>query len=152
MLNLGQFEELLHRRTLAQCFVHDKLTLTGRINQHFQKLFLGLLMEILCKAKTVTADFQAADCLLESFLVGLTDTHDLAYGSHLSTQLVLRILEFFKCPTGKLNYHIISAGYILIQCTVYAAGNLIQGKSRSKHCGNQSNGKTGCLGSQCGGA
>ena len=107
-------------------------------------------MEILSKAKTVTANLQTSDGLLESFLICLTDTHDFTYGTHLCTKLVLCILKFLKCPSCEFDYDIISAGNILIKCSVYTTRDLIQCKSARKHCRYQSDGETCCLGSKCG--
>ena len=119
--------------------------------QHVQQLFLGFFMEILRKSKTVTANLQTADGFLEGFLIIFTDTHNLANGAHLSTQLILYALELFKSPARELNYDIISIRNIAIQCAVFSTGDLVQCQAGRQHSGNQRNGEAGCLGSQCGG-
>ena len=116
-----------------------------------QQLFLGFFMEILRESKTVTANLQTADGFLEGFLIIFTDTHNLANGAHLSTQLILYALELFKSPARELNYDIISVRNIAIQCAVLSTGDLVQCQAGRQHSGNQRNGKACCLGSQCGG-
>ena len=108
-------------------------------------------MEILGKAQAVPADFQAADSLLKGFLVGLADTHNLAYRPHLGAQPVLGILKLFKGPSGKLDYHIIPSGHILVQGAVNAAGNLVQGQAGRQHRGHQGDREACGLAGQGGG-
>ena len=119
--------------------------------QHMQQLFLGFFMEILRKSKTVTANLQTADGFLEGFLIIFTDTHNLANGTHLRTQLILYALELFKSPASKLNYDIISVRNVAIQCAVFSTGDLIQCQAGRQHSGNQRNREACCLGCQCGG-
>ena len=116
-----------------------------------QQLFFGFFMEILRESKTVTANLQTADGFLEGFLIIFTDTHNLANGAHLGTQLILHALELFKSPARELNYDIISVRNIAIQCAVLSTGDLVQCQAGRQHSGNQRNGEAGCLGSQCGG-
>ena len=49
-----------------------------------------------------TARFQAADRLLESFLVGLADTHDFAYSSICVPSLSSTPLNFSKAQRANL--------------------------------------------------
>ena len=65
--------------------------------------------------ETVSAGLKRSDSLLEGFLIGLTDTHDLTYGTHLSTELILYTLELLESPACELNNHIISVRNILIK-------------------------------------
>ena len=148
MLNFSQFKQFFHRSSLAQSLIHDKLPLTGWVCQKLQQLFLALFVKIFCKTQSVSSDFQTADGLLEGFLVGLADAHYFSDRTHLRTQFVLRILKFLECPSCKLYDNVIAAGHIFVQCSVYTAGNFIQCKSCSQHCGDQGNGKTGCLAGQ----
>ena len=90
-------------------------------------------MEILRKAESVTADLQASDCLLECFLISLTDTHNFAHSTHLGTKLILYILELLKCPSCELDYDIIATRNIFVERSVYTTRNLIQRKSCCKH-------------------
>ena len=105
-------------------------------------------MEVFRKAKAVAANLQASDSLLEGFLIGLSDAHDLTYGAHLRAQLVFHAFKFLKGPAGKLDYHIISVRHILIQCSVFAAGNFIQCQTRGQHRGNQCDREASCFGCQ----
>ena len=117
-----------------------------------QQFFFGKTVKILGMTQAVTAGLQAADSLLEGLLIGLTDAHDLAHRTHLGAQLILNALELLKSPAGKLDDHIVTVGNILVQSAVLAAGDVLQGQSRCQHCGNQSDGETGSLGCQSGGA
>ncbi|CDE80494.1 unknown [Ruminococcus sp. CAG:353] len=119
--------------------------------EHTDKLFLGLIVEILCKAQTVAALFKASDSLLESFLVGLADAHYFAHSTHLSTKLVLGVLELLKCPACKLDNDVVTVGIILVKSTVLAAGDILQSKTCCQHCGNKCDREACCLGSKCGG-
>ena len=105
--------------------------------QLLQQLLLGELMEILDIAETVASGLQAADSLLESFLVGLTDAHDLADRAHLRAELVLNTLELLKCPAGELDNYIVTARNVPIERAAFAAGDVLQGKARSEHCGDK---------------
>ena len=74
--------------------------------------------------QSVTVFFQRTDCLLEGFFIVFTDAHDFADGAHLCTQLVLDTFEFLECPAGELDDDIVTARVILIQCAVFAAGQI----------------------------
>ena len=101
-------------------------------------------------AKTVAACLKTADRFLESFLVGLTDTHHFTDGAHLGAQLILHAFEFFKSPAGEFDDHIIAIRHIFIQSSVLAAGNIFQCQAGSQHGRYQSDGETGSLGGQSG--
>ena len=148
LLYVGLVVNLIHGSTLAECFVHLEMTLAGRRCQLLQQLLLAELMEILHKAEAVASGLQAADCLLESFLVGLTDAHDLAYGAHLRAELVLNTLELLKCPAGELDYYVVTARNILIEGAAFAAGKFLKSKARCQHCGNEGNREARSLRSQ----
>ena len=79
---------------------------------------MDLCVEVLRAAKTIAADLQAADCLLESFFISLSDAHNFAYGAHLRAKLILYALELLKCPAGELDYNIIAVRNILVQRAV----------------------------------
>ncbi len=154
VFDLCAFKQLFYRSPFTKCFVHDKLTLACRIDQHLHQFILCFLMEIFGKSQTITSDLQTADSFLECLFIIFTDTHDFADSTHLCSQLVLGIFEFFKCPSGKFDNNIISAWHIFVQCTVDAARNLIERKSGCKHrryeCDREScrfgcqGGRTGC--------
>ena len=97
----------------------------GRGRKHGKKLFLCFTLELFQPAQTVPAGLQAADGLLEGLLIGLADAHDLAHRAHLSAQLILHALEFFKGPAGELDDHVVSVGDIFIQRAVFSAGNVL---------------------------
>ena len=113
-LHLGDLKNLLHRCPLAQRLIHEEMPFAGRRIQSPQQLLLRQGVKILRMPQTVTPCLQRTDCLLESFLIRLTDTHDLAHGAHLGTQLVLHTLELLKSPTGKLDHHIVAVRHIFI--------------------------------------
>ena len=150
VLHLGALEDFVHSSTLAQCFIHDEVTLTAGSCQHLQQFLLGKLAEVLHAAQTITAIFQAADCLLECLFVGLANAHDFAHSTHLGSQLVLNALKLLESPSCELDHHIVAAGHILIQCAVLAAGDFVQSQAAGQHGGNQRDGETGSLGGQSG--
>ena len=71
------------------------------------KLAILVEMENALKTQPLTKEllFEASDCLLEGFLIVLTDAHDLADSSHLCSELIFNTLEFFKCPACELDNH-----------------------------------------------
>ena len=89
-------------------------------------------MEVFHKAKAIAASFQRTNGFLKSFLVVFTNGHDLAYSLHLCTQLILGAFEFFKCPTCKFNYNIISGRFIFIQSSFFPVWNFIESQSCCK--------------------
>ena len=100
-LDFRQLIEFFRGGAFADRLVHDELALAGGHIQHLQQLPFALLMEILGEAQAVAADLQASDGLLEGFLIGLSDAHDLAHGAHLRAQLILHALEFLKGPADR---------------------------------------------------
>ena len=74
---------------LADGFVHLEVTFGRSGLHHFKELFLALLVEVLRKAEAGTTVFEAADSLLEGFLVGLANSHDFAHGRHLGAEAVV---------------------------------------------------------------
>ena len=95
------------------------------MRQHAQQLFFGLGIIVLGVSQAVTSSLKGTDGLLESLLVGFTDTHDLANRAHLCAQLVLYTLEFFKCPAGKLDDDVISVGNVFVQGTVFSTFDVL---------------------------
>ena len=89
-----------------------------------KKLVLGFGVKIFAVAQTITSNLQTADCLLESFFVGLSNAHNLSYSPHLGSQFVLHSFEFFKSPPGKFDHHIVTVWNVLVQSAVFAAGNI----------------------------
>ena len=148
---LGNVMDFINGGTLAERFIHDKMTFTGGRNQHGEELFLCFAVKILRMAQAVAAGFQAADGFLEGFLVVLADAHDFAYRTHLRTQLVFHAFEFFKGPAGELDYHIVSVRHIFVQSPVFSAGDVLQGEAAGQHGGNEGDREAGSLGSQSGG-
>ena len=98
----------------------------------------------------LAAFYEDEDRLLECLFVGLSDTHNLADGTHLCTQLILYALELLKCPACKLDNNIVAGRNILIQSAALAAWNLIQSHTGCQHRRYQRNRETSCLGCQCG--
>ena len=121
----GKLEDFFYRSALSQCFVHDKVTLAGRCDQHLEKLFFCFGVKIFGMAKTVTSCFQTADSFLERFFVSFSDAHHFAYGAHLCAELVFYAFEFFKCPACKFDYDIVSVWHVFIQRTVFSAWNIL---------------------------
>ena len=102
-------------------------------------------------AEPVPPGFQTADSFLERFLIGLSDTHDFAYGAHLSSELVLHALEFLKRPAGKFDNDIVSVGYIFVEGSVFSAWDVPECQPGSQHGRNKCDRESGSLGGQCGG-
>ena len=101
--------------------------------EHAQEFILALCIVVLCIAEAVSSCLKASDSLLESLLVGLTDTHDLTYGTHLCSKLVLDTLELLKCPACKLDNHVVTVRNVFVQCAVLTALNILEGKSCCQH-------------------
>ena len=144
-LYLCKLKQLLNSCALAESLVHNELTLRCRNVEHIKELLLGLAVEILCKAKTVSSLFKASDSLLESLLVGLAYAHYLTNSAHLCSKLILCLLELFKSPASKLDHDIIPVGIIFIKSSVLSAGDIFKSKTRCKHSGNKSYGEARCL-------
>ena len=151
MLDLREVPQLLNRRALAQGLIHDELALARRVREQGKQLVLCLVVEILRPAQTVTAVLQTADRLLEGFLIGLADAHDLTDGAHLRAQLVLGSLELLKGPARELNHNVVAARNVLVQRAVLAAGDLVERQPAGKHRGNQGDREAGSLGGESGG-
>ena len=117
--------DFVHRGALQQSFIHLEMPFAGRGCQHGEKLFLCLGTEFLQAAKTVAAGLQAADGLLESFLIGFADAHDLADRAHLGAEPVFHALEFFKGPAGELDDHVISVRHVFVQRAIFPAGDIL---------------------------
>ena len=108
-------------------------------DQKPHQLVLRHLMVILRIAQAVSSGLQTADRFLESLLIGLSDAHDLAYCTHLGSQLIFHAFEFLKSPAGKFDYHIIAVRYVFIQGAVFTAGDFLQRKSCCQHGRHQGN-------------
>ena len=148
VLNLGKLKEFVYRCAFSQSFIHNELTLAGRYMEHGQEFFFRFLVKILHMAESVAASLQASDCFLECLFIGLSDTHNLAYGFHLSSQFILRAFEFLKCPACKFNYNIIAGRNVFIQSAAFTARNLIQSKPCCQHGRYEGNREACCLGCQ----
>ena len=151
-LDLGDLMDFIDCCSLAESFIHNEVALTGRNHEFTEKLFLAQVIEVADMTETVASFFKRADCLLESFLVGLSDAHDFAYSAHLRAELVLDALEFLKCPSCEFDYDIIAVRHIFVEGAVLAARKIRERKSCSKLCGDKSNRETGRLGSKSGAA
>ena len=124
MLHPGDVENLIHRGSFAQGFVHLEVTFGRRRAQQVQQFFLAEFVKILYMTQTVTSFFQRTDGLLECFLIILADTHNFAHGAHLGSQFIVHAFELFKSPAGKFHDNIISVGHIPVQGAVLAAGQV----------------------------
>ena len=142
VLDLSKLKKLLHGRTFSESLIEYKLPLAGRYSEHFQKLLLRLLMEILSPAQTVTSNFKASNRLLKSLFVSLSNTHHFSDCTHLCSQLILNAFEFLKSPARKLDHHIVSIWHVVVQSPIFSTRNLIQIQARSQHRRHQSNRKT----------
>ncbi len=100
--------------------------------------------------QTVTSRLQRTDGLLESLLVGFTDTHDLAHSAHLGAQPVLHAFEFLESPAGKLDHHIVAVRHIFIQRAVFSTGDVFQRQACRQHGRHQGDGEARSLAGQRG--
>ena len=151
VLDLREVPQLLDGRALAQRLVHDELALAGRVGEQVEQLLLRHVVEVLREAEAVAAVLEAADGLLEGFLVRLADAHDLADGAHLGAELVLGALELLKGPAGELDDDIVAAGDILVEGAVLAAGDLVEREAGGEHGGDEGDREAGGLGGEGGG-
>ena len=106
--------EIIYSCTFSQRFVHDKLPLARGLSQQFHQFNQGPLMEILGKAKTISAVLQGTDGLLEGFFVIFANTHHLAHSAHLGAELILGSRELLEGPAGKLHHNIITGRCVLL--------------------------------------
>ena len=125
--------EHINAHAFAKGLVHNKLALTRRFSQEFQKFICGFLVKIFSKAQPVPAVLERANRLLKCFLVVLADAHDLADGAHLRTQLVFDSFEFLKSPASKLYDHILSRRRIFLQRAVAPIWHLVHRQAASQH-------------------
>ena len=148
-LDLCEVKEFLDGSALAECLVHDELSLAAGLAQHGHELLERKVMEVLGESESVSADLKAPYSLLECFLICLTDAHYLADSTHLCAELVLNTLKLLKCPSCKLDNNVVAVRNVLVKRTVLAARDLVESKTRSEHCGNEGDGETRCLRSKC---
>ena len=151
-LDLGDLMDFIDCCSLAECFIHNEVALTGRNHEFTEEFLLAQVIEVADMTETVASFFERADCFLESFLVGLSDAHDFAYSAHLRAELVLDALELLKCPSCEFDYDIIAVRNIFVEGAVLTARKIRERKSGSKFCGDKSNRETGRLGSKSGAA
>ena len=151
-LFVGGGEDFFVGSTLTEGFVHLEVAFRRSSLHHFKEFFLALLVEVLGKAEARTAVFETADSLLEGFLVGLADSHDFAHGLHLGAEAVIDAAELFECPASELEHHVVTARGVLFEGAVTPVRNLVEGKTCSELCRNESNREAGSLGSKSGGA
>ena len=129
---MGQAKELLYVGALAQGFVHLELSLAAGLTQHQQQFFESALVEVLGKPQTGAADLQRTNGLLQGFLVGLADAHDLADGPHLRAEVIDGPLEFLEGPARELDDHVIPAGGVLLQRAVAPIGDFVKRQARGQ--------------------
>ena len=110
-----------------------------------KKLIFCHGIEFAGMAKTITSCFQASNGFLEGFFISFSDTHNFADCTHLCAKLIFYTFEFFKCPTGKFNYNIVSIRNVLIKSSVFSTWNVFQRKSGCKHCRYKGNREAGCF-------
>ena len=147
-LHLCQVENLFCCCTLANSFIHDKVTVTCRIDQQMKQFFLCHGVIILRMTETITSCLKASDCFLEGLFVVLADTHDFTHSTHLGAKLIFYAFELLKSPACKLDNNIITVRNIFVQCTVFAARNILQCQTCCQHRGYKGNRETCGLGSQ----
>ena len=106
------------------------------------------------RLETGRAHLQAAQGLLQRFLEGAADGHDLAYRLHLGSQAGIRRGEFLKGEARYLGDHVVYGG--LERSRGRPAGDivqqLIQGVAHRQLGRHLGNGEAGGLGGQGGGA
>ena len=95
--------------------------------------------------------FQRTDCLHQSALKIVTDTHDLTGGFHLGSQGSLCRDKFIKWQAGDFHHAIIQRRLktgigFLCDCVF----NLVQGIAQSDFCRHLCDGVAGSLTCQCG--
>ena len=144
--------KLINACALTESFIHDELSFRCGIYKLFSELIKAHLVEIFNISESVSSFFKRTDSLLESLLVGLTDTHDLTDCSHLGSEMVRYSLEFFECPSCELDYNIISVGLVIIKSAVLTALDILKIESACEHCGYKSDGESCSLGSKSGGS
>ena len=117
---------------------------------HFKEFFLALLVEVLGKAEAGATVFEAADSLLEGFLVSLADSHDFAHGLHLGAEAVIDAAELFECPASELEHNVVTARGVLFEASVAPVRNLVEGEACGELCRNEGDREAGSLGSKGG--
>ncbi len=149
---MGKLVEFLDVGPLAQGFVHDELPLAGGIGQPRQKGVQRQLVEVPGKPQAVAADLQAADGLLQGFLVVLADAHHLAHRPHLGAETVFDALELLERPACELDHDVVAGWRVFLESTIAPVGDLVQGEPPGQKGGDPCDGEAGGLRSQRRGA
>ena len=130
---LCQLMDFFHIRTFSQGLIHNEMAVAAGGNQKPHQFFLGHMVIVLCVAQPIASCFQTADRFLEGLLIGLSNAHNFAYGSHLCSQFIFNTFKLFKGPACKFNHNIIAVRHIFIQCSILTAGNFLQCQSCCQH-------------------
>jgi len=140
--------QLVHRRALAQRFVHDPLPLAARLVEQQQEFGERFLVVIAREAQAIPPILQRADRLLKGLLVGLANAHHLAHRAHLRPQLVLRAFELLERPPCEFHHHVIARGGVFLQRAVAPVGDFVQREAGGQLGRDQRNGQARGLGRQ----
>ena len=86
-----------------------------------------------------------AETLLDDFLEGAADTHDLAHGLHAGTNLAADTSKLGEVPTGDLGNDVIQLGSNVCAISGAHLANLVEGVTQGNLGGNESQGIAGGL-------
>ncbi len=124
-VDLGGVEHLLQRPAGAKCVAHVQDPVRPRPAQFVRQFFDRCVRERMRQlfVEAVVAQLQTAQRLLQRFLEGAADGHDLAHRFHLRGQAGVGAGKFLEREAWNLGDHVIDGG--LERCRRAAAGDLV---------------------------
>ena len=106
-VNLGQLVHLVYGVAGAEGLRDDEDALVRRLAQRFVYIRNH---EFLVLHEAVHALPYHAQALLDGFLEGTADGHDLAHGLHRGAQLLVHAVELAEVPARYLAHHVVQRG------------------------------------------
>ena len=105
-VNLGGFENASERDAQLECIVHMKQTVPAGVTQALHDRVLVAEFAPI-GTQTVSLDFQRLACLLQGFLEGATNGHDLSHRLHLQPEFTVAPRELVEVPTWNLDHDVV---------------------------------------------
>ena len=106
-VNLGQLVHLVHGVAGAEGFRDDEDALVRRLTQRLVDVGDDQLLVL---HEAVHALANHAQALLDGFLEGAADGHDLAHGLHRRAQLLVHAVELAEVPARYLAHYVVQRG------------------------------------------
>lgn len=103
-----QLEDLFHGHAGTERITDVPDAICARHGQFTSDRGHGVAgVKLNARIETASANLQAAQSLMQRFLEGPADSHDLAYRLHLGSQTGVGIGEFLEGKTRNLGHHVV---------------------------------------------